>query len=510
MFIREVHYKKNGKSYSYLRLVKNVRTDKGVKQIIIANLSNMRIPKSQYKPLAKCIESILKGETFFEQIYPKQVIKKAKMIAKKVEIEELELKKREEIKKEGVKIELNSVKAKKARQIGVEYVVYSFWKRLGFEEILKDIGFTEKQIKLAGIEIISKLIEPESEKGTAEWAKRSGIVELLGIRPEAINETQLYRVSDKLLKYKDKIEESLVERERCLFNLEEGIILYDLTSTYFEGVMEKNEEAEYGYSKDKRKDCKQIVIGLVMDERGFVKSHTIYKGNKVESETLEEIIEELEERYGKKVKRIVMDKGIATKRNVELLKERGYKYIIAVRGKEKEGLKERFKIEEIEGLEVKEGVVIKKEEIGDESYLFCQSEARRRKEEGIRKRFMARMEEGLNRLKERVAKGRLKGDKLKEAVGRLKEKNKRVWRYYEIKYEDGINWRIREDKLKEAIEDEGKYIIKTNEKDISEEEMWKIYMMLSRVEDGFKSLKSELKIRPIIVPNDLLRKSPFG
>jgi transposase len=298
-----------------------------------------------------------------------------------------------------------------------------------------------------------------------------------------------------------------------LFNLDESIYLYDLTSTYFEGQCLGNPQARRGYSRDKRPDCKQVLVGLVLDRGGFSKAHEIFEGNRHDHTTVDDMLTALERRTGKKEgATVVIDRGMAYEATLQVLKDRSYHYIVASRQSERLG-----HMEEIEGDkgweeiirtpsprnpgQKKPRVFVKRSQVGEEVHIVCRSEGREHKDRGIRQKQEKRLVEALEKVNQRVATGRLRTEgKVHEAIGRLRERYPRVARYYHISYDPKahvLNWQEDVEKKAGAEKLDGSYLLKTDRKDLSQEEIWRTYILLTRVESAFRSMKSPLMERPI-------------
>lgn len=506
MFIREDIRKIKGKIYKYHRLVENRFTEKGSRQKTILSFGTLNLPRERWNELVELIEDCLYGQ---EHLIPpdEKILAIAEIASRKIRRN----KRLKGIKDEDVldvaMIKVNAVKASEAKELGTVYVGYEMLKRLNMDKIFLNCGLSLKQRDIAIASILCRLIHPVSEHLSIRWIRRSALADLMNRDFEGINEDVLYRISDKLYRNKEEIEEGLGKEEERLFNLSENIVLYDLTSTYFEGLMKRSIKAERGYSRDKRKDCKQVIVGLVLDEEGFAKGHAVYEGNRQDTKGIVGLIEKLKRRTKKeKEPTVIVDRGIGTEDNLKKLREIGLKYIVATRQRE---LKEwDIDYEEIEfetietrsGLEVSLGV---KEKDG-ELYILCKSELRKKKEERIWLRFKEDIEEALERLSRRIVCGRLRDEvKIYQSIGRIKERYRKVSKYYHIELkgskEEGYRLYYELDKEKEEKREifEGRYILRTNRDDLTKEEIWKLYIMLTRVENGFKNLKADLGIRPI-------------
>ena len=351
-------------------------------------------------------------------------------------------------------------------------------------EPLFELGFSQREIIRAKVLIIGKLLNPGSELDIYNWFQQiSGLYELMGIKETDISLWTLYRISDKLNSHKDEIEKALVERTRELFGLGEKLILYDLTNTYFEGSLRGSNLARHGNSKERRYDRPLISVALVLDEDGFPKTSRIFPGNVGEPSTLSKILNDLllnpprQLKLGKQVPTVVIDAGIATEENLALIRDKGLNYICVDRGRVK-GVPEG----EVEVICQRDGVIVK----------------------AVRERFKGRFEEELSKLQASLGKkgGVKRYEKVIERIGRLKERYSRVAHFYEIsvKEENGraveISWKIKDPEQME-VGFSGVYCLRTSRKDLSDKDLWSIYNMLSMVEASFRSLKSELSIRPI-------------
>ena len=310
MFIRRVTTT-NGvtkKRYTYLNLVESVRTEKGPRQRLILNLGELDIDRSQYRTLARRIEDILTGRKSLFEI-DQHLENHARRAADKIfakRAEQLNAESGEEFQM----VDTRSLEVSGPRGLGAEYVCHSMWEQLGFASLLRRQGVPARVVPLLEALVVGRLVEPGSERWTKRWAEElSAVYELCG-QPLSRSLQSYYRGSDRLYECKQALEEHLADREQQLFCLEESIVLYDLTNTYFEGQCRGNPKAAYGKSKEKRNDCKLATMGLVVDGAGFAKYSSIYPGNQYEADTFQGIIGELETHLQEQVKAtIVMDAG---------------------------------------------------------------------------------------------------------------------------------------------------------------------------------------------------------
>jgi transposase len=331
---------------------------------------------------------------------------------------------------------------------------------------------------------------------------QSGLADLLGVPAEKINEQRLYRALDALLPHKEALQVYLKGRLGELFQLEYDLLLYDVTSTYFEGQAEANPLAKRGYSRDHRPDCKQVCIALVVSKGGIPLGYEVFAGNRTDVTTLEEIVTLMERRYGQADRVWVVDRGMVSEKNLKFLREGKRRYIV---GTPKSMLKqfERQLLEEDwhvvrEGLEVK----LCPSPDGEETFVLCRSRDRREKEKAMHGRFEQRIEEGLKRIEAACQRQRLKAVPVAQRVGRLMGQNTRAAGLFqvEVKEADGrasLVWQKNDSWRQWASLSEGCYLLRSNVADWSDEELWKTYIQLTEAEAAFRIHKSDLSIRPI-------------
>jgi transposase len=412
-----------------------------------------------------------------------------------------------------VQVDTDRVEIEQARTAGSVHVGHQMWKRLGMDEILKQAGLTDPACTLSQIMTLNRLIAPSSELAMPDWVRRTAMGDILGEDFSKLHEDKLYRNLDVLHPNRERIEQELAKRERTLFNLDETYYLYDLTSTYFEGQAEANPQAKLGYSRDKRPDCKQVLVGLILDRNGFPKAHEVFDGNLQDRMTVPHMLDVLEKRTDKKpASTVIVDRGMAYQENLDEIRGRGYHYIVAGRQPERnewldelendDGWEEVIRIPSPRNpLQKKTRVEIKREQKGDEVFIFCRSEGRQQKDRAIREKQEGRLLKDLEKLKHRVEKGHLKkADKIHQTIGRLQERYPRVARYYTIGYDaegKAIYWDEDSEKKTVAKKLDGSYVLKTDRQDLTADEIWRNYILLTRVEDAFRDMKSPLMERPI-------------
>ena len=509
MFIKEIQKRNKGykKSFVYHRLIESYRTDRGPRHRTILNLGRLDIPKDQWKSLADHIEAKLLGQKSLLAVdrhietlaahYASLIIHKGLSIT--------EAQKKQEHRAEYETVDLSSLSHTKVRTIGAEYVGLSMFRSLGLNKLFKELGFTDKEVENATLSIVGRLVNPASERRTRKWAQQiSGLDELMDTQFGFLPNNALYRILDLLLSHKEKIEDHLRAKERSLFSLKESIILYDLTNTYFEGKAKSNGKAKHSRSKDKRNDCPLVTLGMIIDEKGFPKASKVFKGNVGEPETLKQMVEALQGEHTTSKTTVLIDAGIASEDNLSFLKEHGYDYVCVARNKPLD----ICEINEDDLLTIKKDknntVKARLTKKAGEGILYCKSLLKGKKEQAMRTLFQERFEKGLEEIRLSLSKkgGTKKYDKVLMRLGRLKEKYASIAQYYKIQVHQkegiatDIKWEI--EKQQEAKERfSGAYFLRTSRTDLDEKQIWALYIMLTNVEDAFRYLKSDLKVRPV-------------
>jgi len=517
MLIRQVVKKNKGleKKFIYHHLVESVRTPRGPRQRLILNLGRLDIPRSEWKILANRIEEIISGqETFLKP--PRHIEDLARhyaavLINKRIKTSSSSTDsgaKPGKSREEWETVDPAGITASNSRTVGGEALAHYAFETLGFPGILRSLDFSKKQIHLTELLIAGRLLHPGSEQSTLRWGRNlSAIGEVSGADFTHLSNNILYRMSDSLLARKADIEKLLAQNERNIMGLEEKILLYDLTNSYLEGSPKNSEIAKRGHSKEKRSDCPLLTLALILDEDGFPKGSFTFPGNVSEPGTLKDILDKLIKGglvsgglFSKPT--VVIDAGIATKANIQWLRDNHFHYVCVSRTHPDE-----IPVEGLTEIRTASGneVSIKKIEKGDEVFLFCRSSGRKSKEEGIKNRFTKRFEEGLKSIERSIRnpRGRKSYDKIMERVGRLKEKCSSVSRFYYVNVErddesgnaSSIEWRL-EKEVELESHFNGSYYIRSDRTDLADDELWKLYVMLTHVEDGFRCLKNDLGLRP--------------
>ena len=408
-----------------------------------------------------------------------------------------------------VQVRLDGVRWERPRDFGDLFLAHHVWKLLGLDKLLAaEMSGSDADVPwevVAFILCAARLIAPSSELALGEsFYPRTALDDIAGVPVEKVNKDRLYRGLDRLHPCKSAIEAHLKNRLGALFAEPFDILLYDLTSTYFEGLAEENPAAKRGYSRDHRPDCAQIVIGLVVTKSGLPLGYEVFDGNRNDATTLEEMMAKMEALYGKASRIWVFDRGVASEKNLAALRAHGGAYLVGT---------PRVMLRKVETAlldgnwqTVREGIEVKVVPAPDgttDTFILCRSADRREKEAAMHDRFERKMEDGLGRLAVAIAAGRLRSrDRLWQRIGRLKAECSRVARAYDITVEGdnaslSLAWRKDVAKAAYMRHSEGAYLLRTNLAGESEQELWHMYMQLNDAEAAFRTLKQDLSIRPV-------------
>lgn len=429
---------------------------------------------------------------------------------------ELRLKK-ERDEREMVKVKLSSHRQTMARTVGPERVCLNTIERLGIRRFLTRNGFSSKQADIAIMQIVARAIYPGSELSTARrLIENSALPELLNINTEDINKDMLYRSAHKLWDVHREMEDFLHASVCDLFNIEEKIYLFDLTNTYFEGRMDASEICAYGRSKEKRDDCKIVVLAAVVNTDGLLVRTEIFEGNRQDVSTLEEIIGSLDKNIDNKKKIIVMDAGFSSANNLKWLRDNNYDYITVMRsnGKEYEAASDIIeRVTDNKQQEIRlQRVTVKGE---TDSVLLVDSDAKTLKENSMSRKAAIRYEEGLKAIKKGIeGRGTKKRDALQRRIGRLNGKFANASKYYTVTFEydenecaTSMQYVRNEDYVEERRKMHGKYFLQTTLTEDCDKNIWTFYNVIRTVEETFKTLKTDLDIRPVFHKTDSATKS---
>ena len=493
MFLKRINTKsKEGKKRIYWALVKSVRTARGPRHQVVAYLGELRAgEKSEWANLARMVN---------QRPIPRMPLFDTSETTEPVP--------------ETIEVRVRGARVERTRDFGNVYLALTLWRALELDRLLERI-MPDGHGKIpwhmvATILSLARFCEPSSELHIADtWYQRTSLDDLMGVPADRVNPDRLYRAHDHLLKHKDDIEKHLKQRYTTLFDAQYDLLLYDVTSTYFEGEAKANAQAKRGHSRDHRPDCKQVCIGLVVTREGLPVAYEVFDGNRHDSTTLVGIIESMEKKHGKANRIWVLDRGMVSQDNLQFLRDQDGYYIV---GTPKATLKSFEKdLLEQDWTQVEEGIEVKLRPgpDGDETFILCRSTARREKEKAMHERFEKRIEEGLQSLERRLDKAKKKPNRsqVERQIGRLLGRNSRAAGLFDIKVSeikrDGVGeflkvtWNKKKEWREWAQLSEGCYLLRTNLVGWSPEDLWKTYIQLTQAESAFRTQKSELNLRPI-------------
>lgn len=488
MYLRHTTRRKDGKSHVYWRLVRSVRRGRKVVQETVAQLGEL---DAEGRARAEALVRSIGGhacESWQGQLFDRSEPRGS------------------------VAVKLDAVRLERSRSFGAVWLGWFLWRALKVDDLLGELLPSSRQTvpwaEVIAVLVIGRLCEPSSELHVAErWYRTTALEDLLGVSTERIYDERLYRALDRLLPHKEAIEKHLVKRLGELFELDYDLLLYDVTSTYFEGVADPA-IAKRGYSRDHRPDCVQVNIALVVSREGMPLGYEIFAGNTTDVTTVQQIVESMEDRFGKVNRVWVMDRGMVSAQNIAWLNATGHRYVIgtarAELGRFAKQIADRTDWRQIrEDIEVK----ICRGPEGSETFLLCRSASRMEKEKAMHGRFSKHIEDGLQSLARRIEKSQSALDRgqLERQIGRLLERNSRASARYSISLtEDNttpaglkLKWSTRPQWDDWAKLTEGAYILRSNIHDWTDEELWRTYIQLSEAEAAFRIQKSDLCIRPI-------------
>lgn len=487
MYLRHATVRKNGKTHTYWRLVRSIRREGKVVQEVVAHLGELDADgRARAEALARQITGRADQGDLFEPCAEVQ---------------------------EPLPVRIECVRVERGRRFGDVWLGVRLWTALGLDAFCaKHMRRGREEVAwptMAAILVIARLCEPSSELHIAEdWYRRTALDDVLGVPADLVNDDRLYRALDQFLPHKRALEAHLKARLGELFSINYDLLLYDVTSTYFEGQAKRNPMAKRGHSRDQRPDCKQVCIALVVTREGIPLGYEVFDGNRVDVTTVEQIVGTMEERYGAAQRVWVMDRGMSSAKNIAWLQKGGRRYVIgAPKGELKKFARE---LADSNGwTRVREGVEAKlcPGRDGSETFVLVRSAERREKEKAMHARFAERIEEGLRSLERRIARSRKSLDRgpIERQIGRLLGRNSRASGRYSAHVVDDpttgaklrLEWSARNDWDDWSRHTEGCYVLRTNVADWTPEELWKTYIQLTDAEAAFRIHKSDLSIRPI-------------
>jgi len=410
-------------------------------------------------------------------------------------------------------VQVGKVRIERGRAFGDVWLAWTLWRALGLDQFCRDVLRQGREAipwaDIASILVIARLCEPSSELHIAEdWYRKTALEDLIAVDAQRVHHTRLYQGLDQLLEHKDALQQHLKRRFGELFSLDYDLLLYDVTSTYFEGQALGNSLAKRGHSRDGRGDCKQVCIGLIVTREGYPLGYEIFEGNRVDVTTVEEIVEKIETLYGKAGRVWVMDRGMTSEANLEWLRAGGRRYLVGTpRSEMKKWAKDL--VERDGWQEVREGLEVKLCEGpgGNETFVLCRSVDRREKERGMHERFTRRIRSDLGLLGRRLKKARKAVDvaEVERQIGRILERHSRAARKFDVKLVFDpkrrslrrLTWTERRDWKQWAELSEGAYVLRSKVHEWTAEELWQTYVQLSHAEAAFRVHKSDLSIRPV-------------
>jgi transposase len=479
MYLRRCYREKDGKRHAYWALVESYRTVRGPRQRVVAWLGAMDEAGRMGVKRCAAPPGAEQAGLFVEEGEP-----------------------------EWVEVDVKGVRVERTRRFGGPWLGQTLLRQLELDRFLdRNLSRGREQVPwplMAMVLVLGRLCDPSSELRLAErFYEHSALPDLLGVPAEKVNDDRLYRALDALLPHKADLEQHLRHKLGELFALDYDLLLYDVTSTYFEGEAKGNPLAQRGYSRDHRPDCKQVNLALVVSRSGMPVGYEVFAGNRHDSTTLEEMIRHIERLHGRAQRIWVLDRGMVSEENVEFLKQGGRRYIVGtpksmLKQYERELLAEDWRPVH-EGLEVR----LCPAPGGSEVFILCRSAQRQQKEQAIHARFEKRIEEGLLKMETACRKRKQNPLLVAQRVGRLLGQNTRAAGLFQVEVETDSNGlaRLRWSKSEKwrdwARLSEGCYVLRSNVLDWTPEELWRAYIQLTEAEDAFHIQKSDLAIRPV-------------
>jgi Transposase DDE domain len=486
MFLRRYSRTKNGKTHVYFALVESLRTDAGPRQRVVAHLGELNHDQERRWQRTVVFYN-RQGQAQELCLFPDDdtPIPDDANVAR---------------------VRLDKVGWTNGRRFGDVWLAHWLWQLLHLDQIVaRHVPHDQETVAPAdvvAIEVINRLCQPCSEFALAEhWYASTGLEDLLGVPDADVTKDRLYRTLDQLLQAQESIEKDLKERCGTLFQLDYDLLLYDLTSTYFEGLAEDNDLARRGYSRDHRSDCTQVIVALVVTREGFPVAHYTWPGNTQDLQTVQRIVSAIETRFGVNNRVWVMDRGMISDDALTFLSAPGRRYLLATKRPALTAFQAELASPGWQRLPDNPDVEVKLLQRDLVHYLLARSRPRRQKERAIRRRQRRGLAKALKKLHTRVSCGRLKKrDKIVEAVGRLKERFPKARGFVTITVRDrptslGYVWNVV--KFRAALTRDGAYLLRSNQSGWSAQEFWETYIQLTVVERAFRVLKSQLLLRPI-------------
>ena len=480
MYLRHTTVKRHGKTHTYWRLVRSVRHGSKVRQETVAQLGELDARgRLAARALAERIVGVERQPGLYDNDLPA----------------------------EPIALDLRRLRLERGRRFGDVWLGHRLWQAVGLDELLTRLLPPGREdvpwATMAAVLVIARLCAPSSELHIAEdWFRRTALDDLLGVSEDKVNDDRCYRGLDKLLAHKAALETHLKDRLGTLFHLDYNLLLYDVTSTYFEGLAENNPLARRGYSRDHRGDCKQVCIGLVVTRDGFPLGFEVFAGNRHDATTLREIVATMETRYGLSSRVWALDRGMVSEAHLVWLRQRGSRYVVGTPKAQLRVYERRL----IDGpwSAIRDGLEVQLASAADgiETLILCRSADRAAKERVMRRRFAERIEQGLTKLAAGCRKRRHDAGTIERRVGRLLERQQRAARFYDIRVIDTpagarLEWSKRDELWNQARVCDGCYVLRSNVTDWTAEELWRAYTQLTEAEAAFRIHKDRLELRPV-------------
>jgi len=486
MFLRSYKRKKNGKWHEYFSVVENRRVANG-KTVQRTVLYLGEITSSQEDTWRKTLE-------VFDQDTGKTQQKL--LFADDATVAERDI--------DSIKVKLSQMQLCRPRSFGDCWLSCHLWQKLGLDEFWSDrLDSLRSDIswaKVLKLLVVNRLIHPGSEFYIhRQWFDKTAMDELLSTDYRIASKDRLYRCLDRILEHKEDLCKHLKSKWEDMFGIEFDVLLYDLTSTYFEGLCEQNPKARFGYSRDKRSDCRQVVIALIVTPEGFPLGYEVLPGNTLDKTTLRFFLKKIESMYGKARRVWVMDRGIPTEEVLAQMRDENIQYLV---GTPRAMLnKLEYKLVELDWKQANDNVVVKLLAQDNELYVLAKSKDRRAKERAIRKYKLRKYLQGLARLRKNCR----NRDKLLERLGALKQQAGKSVKCVDLIIPaqgsrvtpENFSYSLNRDTYKKMILRDGMYLLRTNLTETNPDVIWQRYVLLTQVEAAFKSLKSDLAVRPV-------------
>jgi transposase len=491
MYLRRNRTRRKSDAYDYWTLVRTIRTARGPRQQIVAHLGKLDKKEQQDIRGWADLDALLEGQPAQRQAALDEPTTQDDALWKRVNIK-------------GVRVE-------RSRQFGRVYLGLALWRRLGLHKVLRELIPEGREWieweQVACILTLGRFCAQGSELAMAErWYDGTALEDLLSVKPEQVNDARLYRGLDQLHDQKDELCKHLQGRWQDWFGVGFEFLLYDVTSTFFEGEAERNEKAQRGYSRDNRSDCKQVCIGLVVTAEGLPVGYEVFAGNRTDVTTLDEMVMMMEDKYGKPNRIWVVDRGIVSEANLEFLRKRGALYLVGTPKHELRHHEEKL-LEKDDWEQVQDGLEVKLIDTphGQERFVLCRSQARAEKEKAMLQRQMERLRKALEKLDASLRK-RPRHDPMRVgmSIGRWLGRNSAAERLFDVSVVQdeaeravGVTVRERPDRVDWASLAQGAYMLRTNHPETDPVRLWRWYIQLTQAEAAFRSAKSDLAMRPV-------------